>query len=145
MPLQQVEGWKSSTIAQSYVEEGTHSRMQIAQRFQASTSSSSVTKRNRTVCSSSSSAANDNVWSLTPTISIGAGSSNNQIHVNIGYPPSTVTSGSSIAEEESKEWMLINNIDSVDQNKSLTRNCTFFVYLLTWYTISNILKGTSVI
>ena len=73
------------------------------ERFQASKSSSSVTKRNRTVCSSSSSAANDNVWSLMPTISIGAGSSNNQIHVNIGYPPSTVISGSSIADEESKE------------------------------------------
>jgi len=58
---------------------------------------------------------------------IGAGAFYNQIHVNIGYPPSTVTSGSSIAEEESKEWMLKNNIDSFDQKQKSNKKLYIFV------------------
>ena len=70
---------------------------QIAQRFDASTSSSSVAKRCRTTCSSSTSSTNQ-ASSLMPTISIGSGSSHININLNIGYPASVVA-GSSIQEE----------------------------------------------
>lgn len=99
MQLQQAGGWESSSVAQSYIEEGATSRLQIAQRFEDTTSSSSITKRSRTAVSTSSSKASDTL-SMMPTISISSGSSNNHIHVNIGYPPISITSGSSVTAEE---------------------------------------------
>jgi len=103
MQLQQAGGWESSSIAQSYVEEGVHSRMQIAQRFEDSTSASSVTKKSRTTIGSSSKMNDIHISSLMPSISIGAGSSNNHIHVNIGYPQASVDAATSISTaDESK-------------------------------------------
>lgn len=87
LQLQQAGGWESATVAQSYVEEGTHSRLQISERFHDSTSSSGTTKRARTSYAVTSS--NDHSFSHIPAISIGAGSSNNSIHVHIGYNPAT--------------------------------------------------------
>jgi len=43
------------------------------------------------------------ISSLMPSISIGAGSSNNHIHVNIGYPQASVDAATSISTaDESK-------------------------------------------
>ena len=96
--LQQAGGWGSSTVAQSYVEEGSHSRLQISQRFEASSNITSTSKKPRTDnTSSSSKGSNERFLSHIPTISIGAGSSNNHIHLNIGHPQAFVAA----VEEES--------------------------------------------
>ena len=55
LQLQQAGGWESSTVAQSYVEEGSHSRLQISQRFEASSNITSTSKKPRTDNTSSSS------------------------------------------------------------------------------------------
>jgi hypothetical protein len=77
--------------------------MQIAQRFEDSTSASSVTKKSRTTIGSSSKMNDIHISYLMPSISIGAGSSNNHIHVNIGYPQANVDPSTSISTaDESK-------------------------------------------
>lgn len=95
LQLQQAGGWESSAIAQSYVEEGTHSRLQIARRFQESNSiSASSAKVQRTrYTSSSSSGQFDNIPQHFPSISIGSGSYN-QVHITIGCPPTLASSES---------------------------------------------------
>ena len=49
----------------------------------------------------------NSIWKTIMTIIMvpQAGSSNNQIHVNVGYPLSTVISGSSIAEKNKKNFV----------------------------------------
>ena len=90
-----------TAIAQSLVEERTHSRMQISPRFEASSSSSSLTKKSNATSSSYSTSNNSCVpLSLIPTISIETGSSNYHIQMNIGYPSvSHAVRLSSAAEE----------------------------------------------
>jgi integrase len=97
LQLQQAGGWESSSIAQAYVEEGTHSRLQIAQRFEHS--SPSEKSSNVKSSTSVSSVRNENIQ--LPSISIGDGSSNN--HIYIGYPTSSLPITLSTKEHESKE------------------------------------------